>query len=359
MNKKISTFISIFVVMFLLASSVSAVFTDVPDTHPDKAAIDYCVKNEFMKGYGNGLFKPDGNITRGEFITVWARTFRGRQHSFDDATKTKNEVDNAIVLMYGMGYVNGVSKTEFSIYDNITREEVAKIVENTYLIGIDGNDQYENYTDSDKISSWARNAVSVCYQKGIFEGIATTKFDPQTPMTRSEICAVITKLLKTESMMYDIVVGDLVGGQITANKTKAAAGDTITLNVTPSSKRMLVEGSLKYNSTAITGTSFVMPASDVTITAEFMPYLESIEVTEYPTKFLYASGDKLNLAGLEVTATYSDDTTKKVSGYTTNPQNDTTLNGEEGTDITVTVSYTEDGITKTDTFIVTISGVTP
>lgn len=358
MNKKISAFILSAIIAVSFASSIFAGFTDVPDNHPDKSYIDFCEKNGFIKGYGEGLFRPDGTITRGEFITIWARTFHARQHTFDDATKTKDELDTAIVLMYGLGYVNGVSKTQFSINDNITREEVAKIVENTYLPGIDGDEEYTNYSDHEDISSWAKNAVSVCYQKGIFEGVASDKFEPQKAITRSEVCAVITKFMKMDNTMYDITIGDLTDGTITADKTKAAAGDTVTLTVTPDDEKMLNPGSLKYNNVAITGTSFIMPAADVTITGEFIVYLKSIAV-EAPTKLIYAVGEELDLKGMTVTAIYSDGSDSEVTGYTTNPVAGTELEEQEGSEVEVVVSYTENSVTLSDTFTVHFAGPMP
>lgn len=53
--------------------------------------------------------------------------------------------------------------------------------------------------------------------------------------------------------------------------TQAEEGDTIRLTVTPDSGYILTPGSLKYNATPITGTSFVMPGDNVTISAGFEP----------------------------------------------------------------------------------------
>ncbi|MCL2463397.1 MAG: S-layer homology domain-containing protein, partial [Defluviitaleaceae bacterium] len=109
---------------FALPTGAAAVpaptFTDVPTTHPNLAAINFCVENGFVLGRGNGIFDPDGSLIRGELVTVWARTFHVRAHNFDDATKTKGEVDNAIVVLQGMGFFDGVSATHFDIYGTVT-----------------------------------------------------------------------------------------------------------------------------------------------------------------------------------------------------------------------------------------------
>ena len=77
--------------------------------------------------------------------------------------------------------------------------------------------------------------------------------------------------------------------------------------------------------------------------------LESIAITTQPSKTVYEYGDSFASAGMVVRATYSDGATANVTGYTCSP---TALN-TVGTQ-TITVSYTERGITKTTTLSVTV-----
>lgn len=78
--------------------------------------------------------------------------------------------------------------------------------------------------------------------------------------------------------------------------------------------------------------------------------LESIAITTQPTKTTYEYGDSFQSAGMVVKATYSDGATASVTGYSCSP---TTLN-TVGTQ-TITVSYTENGVTKTATTSVTVN----
>ena len=57
-----------------------------------------------------------------------------------------------------------------------------------------------------------------------------------------------------------------------------------------------------------------------------------------PTKTVYIVGDKLNLTGMVVTATYSDGNKKEVTGYTTDPAAGEVLG--TGSEQIVTISYT-------------------
>lgn len=78
--------------------------------------------------------------------------------------------------------------------------------------------------------------------------------------------------------------------------------------------------------------------------------LESISITTKPTKTTYEYGDSFQSAGMVVKATYSDGATANVTGYSCSP----TLLSTVGTQ-TITVSYTENGVTKTAATSVTVN----
>lgn len=78
--------------------------------------------------------------------------------------------------------------------------------------------------------------------------------------------------------------------------------------------------------------------------------LTKIEITAQPTKTTYEYGDSFQSAGMVVKATYSDDATANVTGYSCSP----TVLSTVGTQ-TITVSYTENGVTKTATTSVTVN----
>ena len=72
--------------------------------------------------------------------------------------------------------------------------------------------------------------------------------------------------------------------------------------------------------------------------------LDSIEIKEAPTKTVYTEGEKFDKTGMKVIAKYSDGTTKEIKNYAYTPAGALTKK-----DTTITVSYTENGVTKTDT----------
>lgn len=78
--------------------------------------------------------------------------------------------------------------------------------------------------------------------------------------------------------------------------------------------------------------------------------LVSIAVTTPPAKTVYEYGDSFQSAGMVVTATYSDGFSAAVSNYSISPTTFTSVGSQS-----VTISYTEHGVTKTSTTAVTVN----
>ena len=82
------------------------------------------------------------------------------------------------------------------------------------------------------------------------------------------------------------------------------------------------------------------------------PVLTGIAITAQPTKTTYAVGGSFDSTGMVVTATYDTGATKEVAGFTFSPSTFSSAGTK-----TVTISYTENGVTKTTTLSVTVIAV--
>ena len=80
--------------------------------------------------------------------------------------------------------------------------------------------------------------------------------------------------------------------------------------------------------------------------------LDHIDVTTEPSKKAYKYGETFNPAGMVVTAYYTDDQSRAVTGYTYSPTG--TLDMD---DTTITISYTEGSVTKQTTQAITVAKV--
>ncbi|MPM01317.1 hypothetical protein SDC9_47557 [bioreactor metagenome] len=359
---KIKKVFAIFLIaaMVLSASTVTAAaFTDVSDSHPYKSAIDFCAEKKFVLGSGADTFMPDASLTRAQLAVIWCRilSIRDDNHNFTDITSLNQYYDGAVIMMRGLGVLNGTSATKFSPGDIVTREQLTLLTMRTFKLGVNDTNDYQQYSDYALISGWAHDGVSSCINADVLEGLYDgDSFQPQKAVTRAEICKLIYNLSQPA---YTVTIDTLSGGTITASPTQSRPGTVITLTVTPDAGMRLKDGTLKYNDVVISGTTFIMPAEDVLVTAEFeaapAATLDSIAVTTQPTKTSYSVGETLDLSGMVITASYSDGSTAQVTQYTTVPADGSTLD-TAGT-ITVTVSYTEDDVTRTTTFDVQVSAI--
>ncbi len=80
--------------------------------------------------------------------------------------------------------------------------------------------------------------------------------------------------------------------------------------------------------------------------------LSKIEITRAPNTTNYKEGEKFNTTGMIVTASYSDNSTKEVTNYTYSPNS--ALKTENKL---VTISYTENGVTKSTTQTINVTAV--
>jgi len=362
-KKLLSIVMTLAVLMSLSIQALAADFDDLQEGHPYKAEIDFCKEKGYVKGISDTMFNPDGNLTRADFSVIWCRTLMMKEnnHTFTDLTPMMNYYDTSAIIMYSFGVINGTTPTAFSPQGNLTREQLAVITQRTFGLGEENADDYMIYTDYETISDWAREGVNSCINADVFTGLYSggQNFNPGEPVTRGEICKLIYNIMQPS---FNVSIGTLSGGSITATPSVAHPGTTINLAITPDTGMQLKAGTLKYNDTPITGTSFEMPAEDVTITAEFEEKptvtLESISVKSGPDKATYIVGETLDLTGLVLEAQYSDGTTQDITdGYTTDPEEGTALN-TEGTE-TISVSYSDGGVSRTTSFTVTVNAEEP
>lgn len=85
--------------------------------------------------------------------------------------------------------------------------------------------------------------------------------------------------------------------------------------------------------------------------------LSSIAITQNPSKTTYYKGDSLSLDGLKVTATFTSGATEEVTSLCTSDPASGYVFSSFGS-VSVVISYTENGITKTTSFTVTVTSKT-
>lgn len=156
---------------------------------------------------------------------------------------------------------------------------------------------------------------------------------------------VTTKPTKTSYLAGDSFnsAGMVVTASYGTGQAVLATAEVSGYSVSPS---VLTDGTTSVTITYSEGGETCTTTLAVTVTHR----LSAITVTTKPNKLTYEYGDTLAIAGMVVTASYSDSQTKTVTDYSCSPTTFSTIGNQ-----VVTVSYTENGVTQTATFNVTVN----
>src|SRR5450830_1859425 len=181
--------LAIVCMMFALMPANTFAFqaTDISG-HWAQVKIQSWIDKGLIKGYPDGTFKPDQDITRAEFMALVNRAFGYTAVAPITYTDVKAgswyapEVAKAQAAGYITGYPDGTMKPE----NPITREEVATIVARIKNLTSDAN-AADKYTDASKIGSWSKGQVGAVTYAKIMQGYPDGSFKPQGLMTRAEV----------------------------------------------------------------------------------------------------------------------------------------------------------------------------
>ena len=142
-------------------------------------------------------------------------------------------------------------------------------------------------------------------------------------------------------------------------QTFSPAGMAVTAHYTDGQSRTVTgytyspTGALKLSDTTITVSyteGDVTKTTTQTITVAKV--LDRITVTKPPSRTSYFSGEKFSTAGMVVTAHYTDGSSGTASGYTYSPTGALAASNN-----TITISYSEGGVTKTTTQAITVTTI--
>ena len=177
---------------------VNLPFTDVSRSNWYYNSVEYCYKNGIIYGTTDTKFSPNTNVTRGNLVTIlWRMEGSPKVNgklSFPDV-KTSDYYYEAVKWAEKTGVVHGYDTGKFGPNNNISREQLATILNNYAKYkkkDTSASTDLSRFTDNSKISSYAREAVSWAVAKKVMSGKDNgTRVDPQGRATRAEAAAMI------------------------------------------------------------------------------------------------------------------------------------------------------------------------
>lgn len=176
-------------------------FSDIPETHWAKDAVNFLADKDIVSGNGDGTFSPSRSVTREEFVKMLVMAYdlydENAECEFDDVA------DDAWYYKYvasavKAGIVAGVDYNKFGSGNVITRQDMAVM---SYRVitkygNISVNRDYNEFADEQNISGYAYESVKALYCGEILNGDEKEMFNPLGSTTRAEAATVIYKLIK-------------------------------------------------------------------------------------------------------------------------------------------------------------------
>ena len=180
-----------------LNTSAPRIFNDTINYPWAEDAIEHLYNEGIIKGMGDGSFGCARQVSRADFTVMLVRLTKQNvpfTENFSDVTEDKyyyKEIGIAKVL----GFASGRDENTFDPKGNITREDMATLVWRVMsklgkLPEISDFGLEEKFSDANKISAYAKNAVAVLANEGLLGGYETGEFKPKGFATRAE-CAVL------------------------------------------------------------------------------------------------------------------------------------------------------------------------
>ena len=188
-------------------------YSDVSEKHWAYDNIMYCSEWEIVKGFEDGTFRPEGQVTYAQFIAMLARTFYADEVAAVTDTAGKPwyysymKVARDHDLDFKTNIVNLGGWPEVVVADDpVNRYEMASILRLTLMdydkdpLAVQWKTVTGSIKDYDQIPEmddvqiyWM--AVPSCYYVGVLSGMSDGKFHGEESMTRAQACVVITRMI--------------------------------------------------------------------------------------------------------------------------------------------------------------------
>lgn len=182
----------------MIEKPTAVTFMDLGSAEWAREAIEALAAQGVLNGKEAGRFVPNDNVTREEITKIITSAFGLVQN---DAECEFADVDAGrwsyvyVASASRLGIVNGYG-ADFGPANKTTREDMAVMIYRVLkLMNINVSGTAINFSDSASISSYAKEAVSALTSAGIINGMGDGTFAPKAYVTRAQIAKVAYELL--------------------------------------------------------------------------------------------------------------------------------------------------------------------
>lgn len=159
-----------------------------------KNAVEEVKAIAYIKGYPDGTFKPQANVTRAEAAQMFATLLNGGANfGTSQATKFSDASDDwyskAINYVVGKGLISGYPNGTFKPNESITRAEFAQMIS-----GYVKNEKTSTSDFKDVKDHWAKDAIDKLYGNKNVNGYPDGSFKPNAKITRAEAVTILNSV---------------------------------------------------------------------------------------------------------------------------------------------------------------------
>ncbi len=178
-------------------------FTDVPINSWYENAVNFVSSRNLFTGINEQLFDPNGLMTRAMFATVLSRLDNADLSKYTSSQFKDVDINSwygkSVAWAVDKGIVKGYGNNNFGPNDNITREQMAVMLE-SYInykgIEIEGTSKAD-FVDNNIINSWAKDSVEAMQAYGLIKGVGNNYFAPLNTADRASVATIFMNLIKT------------------------------------------------------------------------------------------------------------------------------------------------------------------
>lgn len=170
-------------------------FTDVSESDWFYDSVMYALENDIFSGTGDNTFSPDGNMTRGMYVTVMGRIAGVNPADYIGKQLFADVDPNAyyapyVAWAYEKKITTGIGNKRFGPNGTVSREQMAVFTVkyfDAYDIAYETKESIlTTPKDLNSVSSWAQDAVMLLWKAGLFKGDDAGNFNPKEDATRAE-----------------------------------------------------------------------------------------------------------------------------------------------------------------------------
>lgn len=186
------------------SEEVTTAFSDVKTTDWFFESVNYAKENGLMSGVSSTEFAPEESVTRSMLVVVLHRLEGtpppAKSSEFADVEAGQWYTDG-IAWAAEQGIVNGVEDDKFAPDAEITREQIAAIMNRYasfkgYDVAVGESTNILSYDDFDKVSDYAVSPMQWAVGSGLINGKTASTLNPQDNATRAEIAVILHRFIE-------------------------------------------------------------------------------------------------------------------------------------------------------------------